>query len=115
MPHCWKSHATAHIIILFGLRLFILGGVNIEGHPLVSFPPECTIGLLQSSAGSLLKLLQYYVRIAGPKISVLLSMRDKWTESGIVKIITVFDELQVRLKAAYSVTMNIFRKIFFSF
>ena len=82
-------------MILFGLRLFILGGVNIEGHPLIAFPPECTIGLLQSSAGALLKLLQYYVRMAGPKISVLLNMRDMWTESGIVKIITVFDELQV--------------------
>ena len=76
-------------------RNFFSGGFNLEGHPIVSFPPECTPDFEQYSAGDLLHLLQYYVRIAGLKISVLLNMREKWTESGITKVITVFDELQV--------------------
>ena len=81
--------------ICLGTFFFFSGGFNLEGHPIVSFPPECTPDFEQYSAGDLLHLLQYYVRIAGLKISVLLNMREKWTESGITKVITVFDELQV--------------------
>ena len=77
------------------LFIIIIGGRNLSGHPVIHFPNEAFPKLQQCTTGDLLLLLKSYVKIAGPKVAILVDMRTRWTESDIIKVITSFDELQV--------------------
>lgn len=75
----------------------IVGGRCLDGHPIISFPPDSLHELQRCLTGDLLLLLRYYVAIAGPKVTIIVDMREKWTGTEIIKTIIAFDELQVRV------------------
>ena len=101
MCHYFNSLFILHFVaIQYHLLLSNdLGGRNLDGHPIIYFPSDTLQELQQCAKGDLLLLLQYYAKIASPKIAILVDMRTKWTESDIIKVITEFDELQVTNRA----------------